>query len=151
MLIIRHAWLFGTDKNISLSRSLVWYHLDQPLNVIYWPSWQKISVRTSQQWKYLVCCSWARAGQNQQNDLCAPVKIDLCALWVGKEPNLQADSEDWSEWGDAQADLSLCWAHWSFCCFCHTPAQLSMYVTTLEENQLLGWTWNHHKGALSWE
>ena len=32
-------------------------------------------------------------------------------------------SEDWSDWVDAQADLSLCWTH-SFCWFCHVTAQL---------------------------
>ena len=31
----------------------------------------------------------------------------------------------WSDWADAQADLSLCWAHRSFCWFCHEVAQFS--------------------------
>ena len=36
----------------------------------------------------------------------------LCAQWVAKDRRfLQADSEDWSDWADAQADLSLRWAH----------------------------------------
>ena len=36
----------------------------------------------------------------------------LCAPWLAKHPRLpHADSEDWSDWGDAQADLSLRWAH----------------------------------------
>ena len=31
----------------------------------------------------------------------------LCAKWVAKDPSfLQVDSEDWSDWVDAQADLS---------------------------------------------
>ena len=40
----------------------------------------------------------------------------LCAEWVAKDPSfLHADSEDsWSEWADAQADLSLHWAHTHF-------------------------------------
>ena len=39
----------------------------------------------------------------------------LCSQWVAKDPSfLHADSEDWSDWGDAQADLSLCWAHTHF-------------------------------------
>ena len=39
----------------------------------------------------------------------------LCAQWVAKDPSfLHADSEDWSEWADAQADLSLRWAHTHF-------------------------------------
>ena len=50
----------------------------------------------------------------------------LCALCIAKDPKLlQADSKDWSDWVDAQADLStcICWAHRSFCWFCHTQAQ----------------------------
>ena len=36
----------------------------------------------------------------------------LCPLWVAKGPNfLQVHSELWSDWVNAQADLSLCWAH----------------------------------------
>ena len=48
----------------------------------------------------------------------------LCALWVAKDPMIfHADSEEWSVWS-AQADLSLRWAHRSFCWFCHAHAQL---------------------------
>ena len=55
---------------------------------------------------------------------CAPSK-ELCALWIAKDPMLlHADSEDWPSWMDAQADLSLCWGQWSFCWFCHAPAQI---------------------------
>ena len=36
----------------------------------------------------------------------------LCAQWIAKDPSfLHADSEDWSDWVDTQADLSLRWAH----------------------------------------
>ena len=52
----------------------------------------------------------------------------LSALWVAKEPSfLQADSEDWSDWADAQADLSLRWAHMPFCWFCHDAAHFVIY------------------------
>ena len=33
-------------------------------------------------------------------------------------------SEDWSDWADAQADLSLRWAYMTFCWFCHDGAPL---------------------------
>ena len=73
---------------------------------------------------------WATSWQNQQND-CAPSKdsdqpgqSSLCTHWVAKDPSfLHADSEDWSDWVDAQADLSLRWAHMPFCWFCHEVAQ----------------------------
>ena len=42
---------------------------------------------------------------------CAAMLLDqslLVTLWVAKDPNLlQMDSEDWSDWMDAQADLSV--------------------------------------------
>ena len=67
---------------------------------------------------------WAATWQNQQSD-CAPSEdsdqpghppslseSSLCAQWVAKDPSfLHADSEDWA---DAQADLSLRWAHTHF-------------------------------------
>ena len=71
--------------------------------------------------------TWAATWQNQQSD-CAPAKTQislgshpvwseslLCAQWVAKDPSfLHADSQDWSDWADAQADLSLRWAHTHF-------------------------------------
>ena len=72
---------------------------------------------------------WAASLENQQND-CAPIhpvwsESLLCAQWVAKDPSfLHADSEDWSDWADAQADLSLRWAHIPFCWFCHEAAQI---------------------------
>ena len=42
----------------------------------------------------------------------------LCTEWVTKDPSfLHADSKDWSHWANAQADLSLCWAHSHFVSF----------------------------------
>ena len=42
----------------------------------------------------------------------------LPAQWVAKDPIfLHADSEDYSDWADAQADLSLHWAHSHFVVF----------------------------------
>ena len=39
----------------------------------------------------------------------------LYAQWVAKDPRfIHADSEDWSDWADAQADLSLRCAHTHF-------------------------------------
>ena len=47
--------------------------------------------------------AWASAQSDQSS---------LCAQWVAKDPSfLHADSEDWSDRADAQADLSLRWAH----------------------------------------
>ena len=49
----------------------------------------------------------------------------LGAQWGAKDPSfIQADSKDWSDWADAQADLSLRWAHMPFCWFCHEAAHI---------------------------
>ena len=32
----------------------------------------------------------------------------------------------WSDWADAKADLSLCWAHRSLCLFCHEAAHIPL-------------------------
>ena len=34
----------------------------------------------------------------------------------------------WSDWANAQADLSLCWTQRSFCWFCHEAAQMPAFV-----------------------
>ena len=39
-----------------------------------------------------------------------------------------------SDWADAQADLSLRWAHMPFCCFCHSAAQFSSRDKLRERN-----------------
>ena len=52
----------------------------------------------------------------------------LCAQWIAKDPRCRhADSEDWSDWADAQAELSLRWAHTSFCWFCHLAAHFMLF------------------------
>ena len=43
---------------------------------------------------------------------------------IGSLATHWAHSEDWSDWADAQADLSLRWAQRSFCWFCHEAAHL---------------------------
>ena len=52
-----------------------------------------------------------------------------CAQWVTKDPRfLHVDIEDWSDWADAQADLSLRSAPLSFCWFCHAEANISFVL-----------------------
>ena len=55
------------------------------------------------------------------------IRVFAYTQWVAQDPSsLQADSDDWSNWADAQADLSLRWAHTPFCRFSHALAHLSM-------------------------
>ena len=46
---------------------------------------------------------------------------------IGSSANHWAHCEDWSDWADGQADLSLRWAHMSFCWFCHEAAHLVLF------------------------
>ena len=78
--------------------------------------------------------------KNQQNDLCAHRRLgsawpyaesdqfSLCAQWLAKDPMIHADSEDWSDWADAQAELSFCSVRRSFYWFCHAQPHLSLYA-----------------------
>ena len=60
----------------------------------------------------------------------------LCAQRVAKDPSfLRADSEDWSDWADVQADLSLRWAHMPFCWFCHEAAHLFLPICNIHNKR----------------
>ena len=60
-----------------------------------------------------------------------------CAQWVAEDPMfLHADSEDWSDRVDSQADLSLRWAQKSFCWFCHEAAHLPCERTSKTTSSL---------------
>ena len=76
--------------------------------------------------------NWAASWQNQQNGMCAQrrlrsawasVAVRMMKHWT-LNYILSAQWKLWSVWADAQADLSLRWAHMSFCWFCHEVAQL---------------------------
>ena len=82
--------------------------------------------------------NWAVARQNQQNGMCAQWRLgsarasaqsgqSLCCLHEGAlvfSYPLSTQRRLWSDWADAQADLSLHWAHWLFCLFCFALAQI---------------------------
>ena len=93
---------------------------------------------------------WAAAQQNQQNDVCPsdwpPILIRVFAVHSAKDPwFLHADSEDWwSDWADAQADLSLPWAPRSFCWFCHAVAHFMNAFATIPKHAGVMW-------GLSWK
>ena len=50
--------------------------------------------------------------------------VRMKKAWVLSYP-LSAQRRLWSDWADAQADLSLRWAHMPFCWFCHEAAYVS--------------------------
>ena len=72
------------------------------------------------------------------------ISLSICPVWsvfadrmkkalVLSYP-LSAQQRLWSDWADAQADLSLCWAQMPFCSFCHEAAQI--------KNQMTSSNWN---------
>ena len=66
----------------------------------------------------------------------------LCAQLVAKDPGfLHVDSEDWSDRADAQADLSLRWAHRSFCLFCLDVAHFSNFRIITEIFRVYKFFW----------
>ena len=85
-------------------------------------------------------CAW----QNKQNDLCTPRDSDqpgyppsLIRVFAvhsmgswGPHASSCAQQRLWSDWANAQADLSLRCAHMPFCWFCHAVAQM-----------ILVWSW----------
>ena len=85
---------------------------------------------------------WAASWQNQQNGLCAQrilrsawastslirvFAVRMKKAWVLSYP-LSAQQRLGSDWANAQADLSLRWAHMPFCWFCHEAAQMANTV-----------------------
>ena len=67
---------------------------------------------------------WAASWQNQQNECAQSDQSSLCA-WRNLESLAThwVHSEDWSDWADAQVDLSLLGTQ-SLCWFCHVAAQI---------------------------
>ena len=70
---------------------------------------------------------WATAWQNQQND-CAQRFLSSMFAWrnLGSCYPLNAQWRLRSDCEDAQTDLRLCWAHRSFCWFCHAVAYFTI-------------------------
>ena len=63
-------------------------------------------------------------------------KSSLSAWWkLGSLATHWAHREDWSDWADAQADLSLLWVHMPLCWFRHEAAQIN---DTPQESEKFG-------------
>ena len=66
--------------------------------------------------------------QRRHRSACASAQTDQSSLsaWrnIGSSYPLSALRRFWSDWADAQADLSLRWAQRPFCWFCHEVAHV---------------------------
>ena len=86
---------------------------------------------------------WAASWQNHQNGMCAHRRLRSARVfavrmqkaWVLSYP-LSTQPRRWSDWADAQADLSLHWAHRSFCWFCHAAANVIIYRKSIHQKLL---------------
>ena len=80
------------------------------------------------------------------------IRLSICPVWsesslstwrsIGSLAIHKVHSEDWSDWADSQADLSLCWAHSSYCLFCHAQAHLRFDSSTTQKMRMVyvrGW------------
>ena len=56
--------------------------------------------------------------------------VRMKKAWILNYP-LSEQRRLWSDWADAQADMSLCWAHMPFCWFCHEVAHLMFFVIVM--------------------
>ena len=130
-------WLFFNFMLIT-PRLLYLKNLQQSLLFSNWLSEVKVDERN--RYNQII---WACAWQNQQNDLCAQRRLrsawasslGICPVWSVfvvrlKKPwvlsyTLSAHQRLWSDWVDAQADLSIRWAHRSFCWFWCAAAHIS--------------------------
>ena len=66
---------------------------------------------------------WSESSLDAQADMSS-----LCAQRVAKDPSfLKPTAKTLLDWADAQADLSLRWAHMPLCWFCHEAAHLAQY------------------------
>ena len=70
---------------------------------------------------------------------------------MGSWPSVSSYGQQrlWSDWVDAQADPSFCWAQRSFCWFCHEAAQLSR-KNVFSKSSLI-WVCTICIWAMSWE
>ena len=99
------------------------------------------TVKFSRFCNFLNCCKYEPRHDKTNEVSVRPVKTQI-SLGIWSEPSLSAwrklgslatnwvHSEDWSDWADAQADLSLHWAHTHFVGF--VMSQLILFCSVSE-------------------
>ena len=93
--------------------------------------------------------TWAATWQNQQCG-CVPsedLAVRMKKAWVLSYP-ISTQRRLWSDWADAQADLSLQWAHTNFACRCSIVEKVSSLLETTWPNKQImalsqeAWQWH---------
>ena len=85
--------------------------------------------------------NWAASWQNKQNGMCAQQRLRSACMkkaWVLSYP-LNAQRRLWSDWANAQADLSLRWAHSHLVGFVVRWLILRIQVYVTHWIRLVGW------------
>ena len=140
----RSVSVITIDESVSTLNTASDQHFGCSLSEKYQLSWSMTKLTNSlepqekTQISLCICAIWwACKWQNQHNDLCT--KQRLSSAWASTQSDqnlrchwvlsytLSALRRLWSDWADAQADLSLCWAHMSFCRFSHTAALIRVF------------------------
>ena len=146
LFVYFHTLCVRTAKALARLRgcwSPMWHH-----NLLSW-------FLSSKRCKNVTKHKWAATWQNQLR--CAPSEdsdqpghppslirvFAVCSMgsW-GLKVSSCGQWRLWSDWADAQADLSLRWVHMSFCWFCHVAAQItSFWVQQYESYQCFSTQW----------
>ena len=90
-------------------------------------------------WSHSFYYIWAASRPNQQNGMCTQQRLRSTWASAQSDQSLLCPHEEswslaiirahlslWSDWVDAQADLSLHWMQRSFCWFCHEAAHFTL-------------------------
>ena len=86
--------------------------------------WNDQNYLTTKQTKWYVCSA--------KTQIIHPVWSESSQLRSAEDPIV--NSEDWSNWADAQAERSLCLARRSFCWFCQEAAHIESVMLVLNTN-----------------
>ena len=114
--IARHAWIFPRKSQIIKDQfyCVIWSNSKQ--DATNEPPHDKTNI--------LACAPSEDSDQpGHPPSLIRVFTVQMKKAWVLSYP-LSVQQRLWSDWADAQADLSLCWAHMPFCLFCHDAAQI---------------------------
>ena len=132
ILLFRSVYEFRPYAQVHVVRVQAGFTVMAWLILHSWPTLNPHPIRTGPQ--TYGAYKWAAACQNQQTNLGAQQRLrstsastqsdqslrSLCVQWIAKNTKGSSCGQRrlWSYFADAQPDLSLPWAHISFCWFC---------------------------------
>ena len=106
------------EASLKLSRDLLAEADQTDSDVKGMLSFWHLSLSRTKPAKWLMCIAMTQISLG----ICLDWSESLLSAWrrFGSLGTQKVQSKDWSDWADAKAYMSLCWAHRSsFCWFCH--------------------------------